>query len=105
MLCSGEILVHINRCTSACKSNYREAESRTQIIHGVWHHIAASYDGSVMRFYVDGTAAGSVDFSDVAFPPISTAAIIVGAESIADTSLGQEHSPTFHLHNTFFLHY
>lgn len=31
--------------------------------NGAWHHVAATYDGSTMRVFVDGTLAGSTSYS------------------------------------------
>lgn len=37
--------------------------STTVVPDNVWTHVAASYDGAVMRFYVDGATAGTQSFT------------------------------------------
>lgn len=46
-------------------------ESSESVSDGNWHHLAATYDGSAMRFYVDGAETGT---NEVAFTGKATTA-------------------------------
>lgn len=53
---------------------------------GVWHYVAGTYDGSLMRLYVDGTVVASANKTG----SISTTSdgLLVGAKTAGDTSAG-----------------
>jgi hypothetical protein len=42
------------------QQNYHEAYSGDVLQPGRWHHLAMTYDGSVLRVYIDGREGGSV---------------------------------------------
>lgn len=40
---------------------WNEAEGTTDVNDGEWHHVAGTYDGGTLRFYVDGEMEAEVD--------------------------------------------
>src|SRR5262249_14065065 len=39
----------------------QHAGTATRLAPGAWHHLAATYDGSVLRMYVDGVQVGTLN--------------------------------------------
>ena len=48
-----------------------QLESSVQIIDGVWHHITGTYDGSMLKLYIDGILDNQVSGSGVLNRPSS----------------------------------
>ncbi len=48
---------------------------------GVWHHLAATWDGQRMRLYIDGFLAGSADYAGVFTPPTPAQFMVGYADS------------------------
>ncbi len=67
-------------------SSFPQIISSENLTNGVWYHLAGTYDGSVLRLYVNGvqkassTVAGSIQ--STAFP------LAIGARSSNDSSFG-----------------
>ena len=47
---------------------------------GVWHHVAGTYDGSIMRLYLDGEQVGSAERSGVLHVTGPGAAVVLGSD-------------------------
>ncbi|MEM6448676.1 MAG: LamG-like jellyroll fold domain-containing protein, partial [Cyanobacteria bacterium P01_D01_bin.105] len=66
------------------ESNYGQADkgmwkSHGQLTANEWHHVAATYDGEALRFYIDGQLDSNVVYTDIDFA-INNEDLIVGAQ-------------------------
>jgi hypothetical protein len=82
-------------CASSCVGNYREAvstpsaaEGTAVVVANAWQHVAATYDGTAWKLYIDGVLVGTTTYTTTAFPPPSAAAVFVGAEAASDVVKG-----------------
>src|SRR5690606_20372371 len=57
---------------------------------GAWVHVAATYDGSTARLYIDGTENNSITFPSA--PPIGTNALPLTMGALTDGTRGFEGS-------------
>lgn len=60
-----------------------DIDSETAIVpnDGAWHHIAATYDGAVFSFYVDGELGGTVDYAN-GINSTDANRLVIGIESV-----------------------
>lgn len=57
-------------------SNWGIAKLTTQLVAGVWNHVACSYDGLVLRAYLNGVEEESTPVASIA---IGTSSLFIGA--------------------------
>lgn len=62
--------------TSAIPEDWKGAFSQNTIVDGRWHHLMATYDGSVMRLFVDGVVHSEVQVDVV--PADTNLGVIIG---------------------------
>ncbi|MEM9905138.1 MAG: LamG-like jellyroll fold domain-containing protein, partial [Cyanobacteria bacterium P01_D01_bin.44] len=60
-------------------NNGGEWLSNTTLTTNQWHHIAATYDGNAVRFYIDGQLDSNVVYTDITFATTSQS-LILGAD-------------------------
>jgi len=76
-------------CTVPKCDEYREVSSwKTVIQAGTWQHIAASYDGSEWRLYVNAQLLDVIYYPNVKFFPETTQPIILGTENSKQIIVG-----------------
>lgn len=52
--------------------------SQEKLTYGVWTHVAGTYDGTVMRIFINGELAGEKEFSEGVIQPADNAGLIIG---------------------------
>src|SRR5438309_440173 len=78
---SGKIILNIMQSTTA----YDSLVGNTILTTGVWHHVAAVFDGSQIRIYLDGVLDGSMTAAYGLGP--GTGNLRIGARAISETHL------------------
>ena len=61
-----------------------EGTSTVSIATGAWHHVALTYDGDVIRFYIDGQASGETNVTDGAIDADNDDPLSIGANKAGD---------------------
>jgi hypothetical protein len=67
-------------------SNFYRANSSTDVNDGNWHHMAATFNGSEMRLYVDGSLESNTSYVGVL--PQNSYAVWIGRNYSADSLVG-----------------
>ena len=75
-------------------SYYREARSvMSVIVKDQWQHVAVSYDGKTVSFFVDGRMTEQIEFSTYAYLHVAgDVELMVGADASSDMFMGQVYS-------------
>jgi hypothetical protein len=62
--------------TSGGEGQYKTALGKTVVTDGEWHHVACTYDGAVLKAYVDGIMEGQVAATE---PDLTPGDLTIGA--------------------------
>ncbi|NEQ49967.1 MAG: hypothetical protein F6K11_07525 [Leptolyngbya sp. SIO3F4] len=77
----GSLIFSANYGNLSGASGWGDWDSNTRLTTGQWHHVAVTYDGSYVRFYIDGQLDSNVVQTNVKFGT-SNQALILGAELV-----------------------